>query len=113
MAALNPETLLVCFVSSDQRLQRYEADLLREIGLKKIVARRLVVGPAHAPIFADCSDLYLGFPGSIPDLYRPPVDVLLGQLLGLYFSLAHNLKPDTPSPQGVISRVVGDFKIYE
>jgi tagatose-6-phosphate ketose/aldose isomerase len=113
MAALNPETLLVCFVSSDQLLQRYEADLLREIGRKKIVAHRLVVGPAEAPIFADCCDRYLGIPGSIPDLYRPPVDVLLGQLLGLYFSLAHNLKPDTPSPQGVISRVVGDFNIYE
>ena len=113
MAALNPETLLVCFVSSDQRLQRYEADLLREIGRKGIVAQRVVVGPADALIFADCSDRYLGIPGNIPDLYRPPVDVLMGQLLGLYFSLAHNLKPDAPSPQGVISRVVGDFNIYE
>ncbi len=113
MAALNPETLLICFVSSDQRLQRYEADLLREIGRKGIVAKRVVVGPADAPIFADCSDRYLGIPGNIPDLYRPPVDVLLGQLLGLYFSLAHNLKPDAPSPHGVISRVVGDFNIYE
>lgn len=113
MAALNAETLLVCFVSADRRRQQYEADLLREIGRKRIVAQRVVVGPVDAAIFSDCSERYLGIPGNIPDLYRPPVDVLVGQLFGLYFSLAHNLKPDTPSPHGVINRVVGDFNIYE
>jgi D-galactosamine 6-phosphate deaminase/isomerase len=113
MAALNAETLLVCFVSSDQRLQRYEADLLREIGGKGIVAQRVVVGPEKNAVFAGCYERYLTIPGNLPDLYRPPVDVLFGQVLGLYFSLAHNLRPDTPSPGGVITRVVGDFKIYE
>ena len=113
MAALNGETLLLCFVSADRRRQLYEADLLREIGSKKVVAQRVVVGPVDATIFADCSDRYVAIPGMIPDLYRPPVDVMVGQMLGLYFSLAHGLKPDTPSPQGVISRVVGDFRIYE
>ena len=112
MAALNAETLLVCFVSSDQRLQRYEADLLREIGGKGIVAQRVVVGPEENAVFAGCYERYLAIPGNIPDLYCPPIDVLLGQVLGLYFSLAHNLRPDAPSPGGVITRVVGDFKIY-
>ena len=32
--------------------------------------------------------------------------------LGLHSSLAYGLKPDTPSPSGVISRVVGEFRIY-
>ena len=66
-----------------------------------------------AEIFAGCCDRYLAIPGNVPDLYRPPVDVLFGQLLGLYFSLAHDLKPDAPSPCGVIQRVVGEFDIYE
>ena len=113
MAALDRDTLLVCFASSDPRRQKYEADLLREVGNKGIVAERVVVGPASSTQLPECSERFLGIPDGIPDLYRPPVDVLFGQLLGLYFSLAHGLKPDAPSPRGVISRVVGEFKIYE
>jgi hypothetical protein len=30
----------------------------------------------------------------VPDDYRPPLDVILGQLLGLFFSLRWNLRPD-------------------
>ncbi len=113
MAALDKETLLLCFASSDTRRQKYEADLLEEVGKKGIVAQRVVVGPAGSARLEECSERYLAIEGSIPDLYRPPVDVMLGQLLGLYCSLAHGLKPDTPSPRGVISRVVGEFRIYE
>jgi tagatose-6-phosphate ketose/aldose isomerase len=40
------------------------------------------------------------------------VDVIFGQLLGLFCSVAHKLKPDSPSPDGVINRVVQKFKIY-
>lgn len=112
MAALDKETLLLCFASSDMRRQKYEADLLEEVGKKDIVARCVVVGPLRPTRLSEYSDQYLAVEGSIPDLYRPPVDVMLGQLLGLYSSLAHGLKPDTPSPRGVISRVVGEFRIY-
>ena len=113
MAALDRETLLVCFASSDIRRQRYEADLLQELGLKEIVAQRVVVGPSGAAELTQSSERYLAIEDGVPDLYRPPVDVILGQLLGLYCSLAHGLKPDAPSPQGVISRVVREFRIYE
>ena len=113
MAALDKETLLLCFASGDAQRQQYEADLLEEIGKKDVVAQRVVVGPAGSTRLSQCSDQYLAITGSIPDLYRPPVDVMLGQLLGLHTSLAHGLKPDAPSPRGVISRVVGEFRIYE
>jgi tagatose-6-phosphate ketose/aldose isomerase len=113
MAALDKETLLLCFASSDARRQRYEVDLLQEVGAKNVVAKRVVVGPAGAALLEGCSEDYLAIEDGIPDLYRPPVDVILGQLLGLHSSLAHGLKPDAPSPHGVISRVVGEFQIYE
>ena len=113
MAALDSATLFICFASSDSRRQQYEADLLREVGRKNVVAQRVVIGPRAAASLSSCSDRYLQIPGEIPDLYRPPVDVFFGQLLGLYCSLAHDLKPDAPSPAGVINRVVGDFNIYE
>jgi tagatose-6-phosphate ketose/aldose isomerase len=46
------------------------------------------------------------------DERRPPVDALFGQLKGLFASLRQGLKPDTPSPNGAISRVVSEVKIY-
>jgi tagatose-6-phosphate ketose/aldose isomerase len=113
MAAMDTDTLLVCYVSSDERRQKYEVDLLREVGAKGIVAKRVVVGTRSSKVLAECSDHFLAVQDGIPDLYRPPLDVIFGQLLGLYFSLAHGLKPDAPSPHGVISRVVSDFTIYE
>ena len=113
MAALDKGTMLVCLASSDIRRQSYEADLLEEVGRKEIAAQRVVVGPNGSARLSECSERRLAVEGGIPDLYRPPVDVIFGQLLGLYFSLAHGLKPDAPSPRGVISRVVGEFRIYE
>jgi tagatose-6-phosphate ketose/aldose isomerase len=113
MAALDRQTLLACFASSDNRTQRYEADLLHEVAAKGIVAEVLVVGPAGAEPQIARAERYLPIEGEIPDLYRPPVDVITGQLLGLFFSLAHGLQPDKPSPGEVISRVVGQFTIYE
>ena len=42
----------------------------------------------------------------IDDDYRPAIDVMFGQLLGVFLSLQWNLQPDRPSPNGAISRVV-------
>jgi tagatose-6-phosphate ketose/aldose isomerase len=49
---------------------------------------------------------------AIPDLYRPVLDVIFGQLLGLFASIHYGLKPDIPSPNGAISRVVQNVDIY-
>ena len=46
------------------------------------------------------------------DERRPHVDALFVQLLGLFASLRQGLKPDAPSPNGAISHVVSEVKIY-
>lgn len=113
MAALDRETLFVCFVSSESRRQQYASDLLQEICNKKIAGRRVAVGPDSAqPLFAASCDVYLGIGDAIDDGYRPVLDVMFGQLLGLYGSVARNIQPDAPSPGGVINRVVQEFRIY-
>jgi tagatose-6-phosphate ketose/aldose isomerase len=38
--------------------------------------------------------------------------VLVGQFLGLFASLREGLKPDEPSPQGAITRVVSHVTIH-
>ena len=114
LAALNKETLFVCFVSSDRRRQQYDVDLLKEIGSKGVVPTRVAVAMEMSKELINAAE-YLVTPGSqtpIPDEYRPPLDVIFGQLLGLFFSLRCNLKPDVPSPNGVISRVVQNVNIH-
>jgi len=111
MAALDTETLFVCFASEKRNIALYAADLLCEIKQKGIVAELVVVGPSWAKSEFIC-DSYLELPDEVGDAYRPILDVIFGQLLGLYCSIEHELKPDVPSPGGVINRVVEHFQIY-
>ncbi|MGH9514221.1 MAG: SIS domain-containing protein [Terriglobales bacterium] len=113
MAALDDQSLFVCFLSGDKRVQGYERDLLREIGSKKIARRRVVVGGSELDTDSYAED-YLAPAGvtGIADEYRAPVDVMFGQLLGLFSSIQWNLMPDSPSPDGVITRVVEKVNIY-
>jgi tagatose-6-phosphate ketose/aldose isomerase len=114
MAALNRETLFVCFVSGDERVQRYEKDLLDEIGRKHVVRSRIAIGLPCEEKSNRLADRCLSWAPelAVPDHYRPPLDVIFGQLLGLFFSLSCKLQPDCPSPSAVISRVVQNVNIY-
>ncbi len=114
LAALNEESLFVCSISSDRRRQQYELDLLQEIGSKGVVPTRVAVGLEASKELTGASEYFIasGSGLAIPDAYRPPLDVIFGQLLGLFFSLRCNLKPDVPSPKGVISRVVQNVSIH-
>ena len=113
MAALDAQSLFVCFLSGDKRVQGFERDLLREIGAKKIARRRIVVGGSELASDSYAED-YLAPEGTsgVADEYRAPVDVMFGQLLGLFSSIRWNLMPDSPSPDGVINRVVENVNIY-
>lgn len=114
MAALDETTLLVAFLSSEEKIFRYEKDLLQELAKKQLAKTRIAVG-GHSELSLDgLAERYLSpeIRTPVPDDCRPPVDILFGQLLGLFFSLRWNLTPDRPSPNGAISRVVQDVMIY-
>jgi tagatose-6-phosphate ketose/aldose isomerase len=108
MAALDEETLFVCFLSGEQRVQNYEIMLLEEIGRKRLVKTRVVVHQNPNLDFHTWAEqaLVLDTRDPLLDDYRVPLDVIFGQLLGLFFSIRWKLKPDAPSPSGAISRVV-------
>lgn len=114
MAALDQQTLLVAFLSRDEKVLRYETDLLQEIDRKRLVGTRVVVSAADTLRFdADAEHVLTHSPSvSIGDDYRPPLDVIFGQLLGLFFSISRGLKPDCPSPNGAINRVVQNVLIH-
>jgi tagatose-6-phosphate ketose/aldose isomerase len=49
--------------------------------------------------------------GGFPDAYRPPVDTIFGQLIGLFSCIVNKGTPDAPST-GAINRVVTNVTIY-
>jgi tagatose-6-phosphate ketose/aldose isomerase len=112
MAALDQGTLFVCYLSGNPRIQGYERDLLQEIGSKRLVKSRVVVTGGRTLAQDSFAEHYLSLSEAIGDDYRSPLDVMFGQLLGLFFSLRWNLQPDCPSPNGIITRVVQNFTIH-
>jgi tagatose-6-phosphate ketose/aldose isomerase len=116
MAALDQETLFVSFLSGSEARRNYEIDLLREIGEKRLVRTRVAVAGSRDALERSCPAEHFLAPNGqwkIPDLYLPVVDVIFGQLMGLFSSLELDLMPDTPSPNGAISRVVQTIEIYQ
>jgi tagatose-6-phosphate ketose/aldose isomerase len=109
MSSLNSETLFTGFLSSDDRRRRYDVDLLNEIRAKQVVRTIVTVGGTDA---ASDHSLYCDAFDGLDDAYRPAVDVIFSQMLGLFSSIELGLKPDSPSPNGLISRVVEKFAIY-
>ena len=115
MSALDTDTLLVQFLSTDATRRHYELDLLREIEAKQLVGAIVAVQGAERCELGGLETVTLLAPprqGSIADHYRAPLDVIFGQCLGLFQSLRLGLSPDSPSPNGAISRVVPAFTIY-
>ena len=114
MSSVNPQTLFVIYLSSEPRRRGYELDLLREIDRKRLGRVRAAVTVQGIDDVSALTDycLSLDCPADFSDAYRPVLDVMLGQLVGLFASMRCGLKPDQPSPNGAISRVVQPIKLY-
>jgi tagatose-6-phosphate ketose/aldose isomerase len=111
MSVLDENTLFVSFLSRDLRRRNYELDLLHEVHKKQLGKLRVVVAPDVTDHVGRLADYVLSMQAP-SDEYRAPLDIMLAQLLGLFCSLRLGLKPDCPSPNGAISRVVSNVKIY-
>jgi tagatose-6-phosphate ketose/aldose isomerase len=114
ISSVDSQTAFVAMLSSDPRRRGYELDLLREIDRKRLGRVRSVVTVQGIDDASSLSDycLSLDCPPDFPDAYRPVLDVMLGQLLGLFASIRSGLKPDQPSPNGAITRVVQPITLY-
>jgi tagatose-6-phosphate ketose/aldose isomerase len=113
MAAIDKDSLVVLYLSSDPYRRRYELDLARELRSKGLGKKIVLVTPEGS----GCEGLgdvvfETGTAQGTGDESRAILAVLPGQLIGMYCSMALGLKPDAPSPSGVIHRVVEGVKIY-
>ncbi len=114
MAYVHSDTLLVCFLSNGDAIQRYERDLVAELNGKGIGAAKLLVGGAALDELAGPRDCRMELPGlsAIGDPNSAVLYVVVGQLLAFFRCLGEGLEPDSPSKDGVINRVVNSFKIH-
>jgi tagatose-6-phosphate ketose/aldose isomerase len=115
LSFIDRQTLVVAYLASGAGMRSYEGDLLRELHDKRLGATIAVTGFGLTPDILEVANVALDLgkgADAPPDALRPPLDVIFGQLLGLFCSLEAGLKPDTPSPTGAISRVVSHVKIH-
>jgi tagatose-6-phosphate ketose/aldose isomerase len=112
-AVINSETLIVFQFSNDAYVQQYERDLVMAINRGEKGMARIGIGENLIPdldldvlISLDNKEL------SLPEEYLSIASVLPAQMLGFFKSLNLELKPDTPSASGTITRVVEGVEIY-
>lgn len=113
---IDDSCVVVASLSSDPLVRRYEMDMLRELKEKKQGMGTLVIcdraDPALREITGHIVELYPEGQ-KVRDQFRIMTDVTVGQILGTFKSMSLGLKPDCPSPAGVINRVVQGVTIYE
>jgi tagatose-6-phosphate ketose/aldose isomerase len=115
--AVDDESLVIFYVSTDPFVRRYELDLMADMHAKGLGMVKLAVCNGVDGEIEEYVDHVIEFEGQdeheIPDLCRPIMDVTVAQTLALFKSLNLGLRPDEPSESGVITRVVKGVKIYD
>ncbi len=124
MSTVHADTLIVGFLSSNPVARAYECDLLRELDRKRLGAGKLVAGwPSKnfSPRSPSARDHACWRRRTWSTLLRPlrwPMTrwccwtCWWPSLLAFFRCLEMGLKPDDPSSDGIINRVVGDFAIH-
>jgi len=111
MSFVDSETLVLCLLSSDPHRRRYEDDLLAELRAKHIGHIVSIQPPSAVDGFV--SESVAALAPELPDQLRTPFEIVFPQLLAWHLSVNFGLNPDSPSPDGVITRVVEGVRIYE
>jgi tagatose-6-phosphate ketose/aldose isomerase len=113
MSAVHADTLVTCFLASDPVTRSYELDLIRELNRKQL-GHRLIIGDEVPPDVIRSEDLVLDCRGlaDAGDDLAALNDAMAGQVLALFRCLSVGLRPDAPSIDNVINRVVEDFALY-
>ncbi len=114
MSAVHADTLIVCFLACDALVRAYEVDLVRELNAKGLGMAKLLFGEGIPADLARSGDALIECGGlsEIGGGNLPLLNVLLGQLLGFFRCMQEGLKPDSPSDDGVINRVVQEFTLH-
>ncbi len=110
MSFVQRQSLVLCFLSTDPVTLLYELDLVSELrakGLGCLVA--IAADGVDSSLF---DEVIPASAGELDDALRTPFEIVFAQLLAYHLSLRSGLNPDNPSPDGVITRIVGGVRIH-
>ncbi len=114
MSYIHRDSLVVCFLSSEPGVRVYEADLIRELNRKELGSSKLLVGENIPEDLLAPDDIAIECPGlgQLGEANACLVHVVAGQLLAFFRCLREGLRPDSPSENGIIHRVVESFTLH-
>ena len=114
MSFVHSDTLVVCFLSPEGTARAYECDLIRELDQKNLGMMKVIVGEDVPAELVRDRDVVIECPNlsALGEYTVPIIEVLIGQLIGLFRCMSEGLRPDSPSENGVINRVVRSFALH-
>ncbi len=104
---LNDSTLTVLFTSGRSYPTLYELDLFNQL------PKEVIVFDNGSEETYDKASLRFNYNPNLEDSFVALLYLMVGQSLGVLSSLKAGLKPDAPSPSGLISRVVQGVTLYD
>jgi tagatose-6-phosphate ketose/aldose isomerase len=110
MSYIEPDTFVLCFLSSDRVRRLYELDLIEELRKKGIGYLAGIADPDEVEGVFD--EVIPAIAPHLKDDLRTPYEIAGPQLLGYHVSLRSGLNPDNPRPEGIIHRVVQGVRIH-
>lgn len=114
MSCVHDDTVIICHLSCDPRIRAYELDLLRELVRKKLALFKVIIGENVPDSAVREGDEVIECRGlsTLGEDDDPVVHVVAMQLLAFFRCLEEGLRPDSPSEEGIINRVVEKFPLH-
>ena len=110
-SALDADTLVTIYVSTDPYTRRYDLDIIKEIRAQLGQDAVTVISAEPIPETHGPAIVLPGLDGLADALVALPY-VVFAQYLALFTSLEHGKTPDNPFPSGEVNRVVQGVTIY-
>jgi tagatose-6-phosphate ketose/aldose isomerase len=112
-AVIDPSTLLIYLFSNNEYAHQYEIDLVKAINAgEKGLYRIGIFEAAAAGLELDLTIALSSDQEKLEEDFLSICSVVPAQMLGFYKSLRLGLRPDSPSVNGTITRVVEGVNIY-
>ena len=98
MSAVNEETLIVGYLSTEPKARAYESDVLRELAQKELGLFRVITGKDVPSDLIRPGDVVIPYDSSdeLEDGNITVLDVIVGQILAFSRCLHEGLEPDSP-----------------
>ncbi len=115
--SVDSDSFVIAMLSDDPYTRQYEMDLLKELKNQGKYGALLAITRLKDESLQGLANVIINLQGPedsvIPMELRAATDAIVCQLTGMFCSMALGLKPDAPSLDGTINRVVKGVKVYD